>query len=61
MLVRSFDLGFEKNSEYDLQSQSFFGRGNGVFPFTVKWSNNVIAPAVKIFKNLLQTDYLLQC
>lgn len=31
MLVRSFGLGFEKNSEYDLQSLSLFGRGNGSF------------------------------
>lgn len=60
MLVRSFGLGFEKNSEYDLQSLSL-GGGMGVFPFMVKWSNNVIAPAVKIFSNLLQTGYLLQC
>lgn len=48
MLERSFDLGLEKNSEYDLQSLSL-GGGMGVFPFTVKWSNKVIAPAIKIF------------
>lgn len=48
MLVISFGQGFEKNSEYDLQSLSLSG-GMGVFPFTVKLSENVIAPAVKIF------------
>lgn len=60
MLVMSFGQGFEKNSEYYLQSLSLRG-GMGIFPFTVKSSKNVIAPAVKIFRNLLQTDYLFQC
>lgn len=59
MLVISFGQGFEKNSEYDLRSLSL-RRGMGIFPFTVKSSKNVTAPAVKIFRNLLQTDYLLQ-
>lgn len=31
MLVRSFGLGFKKNSEYDLQSTSLFGKGNRDF------------------------------